>query len=426
MDLLVKPTSKLTGEVKPQPSKLYTQFATALALISEGKSTIGPPLKVKDTLALLHAVEGMGATVKRTQEKWSIWGVGRALKPAGSAFDAKNSATTLSLMTSIASLIPRISVVTGDAQLRSRQMPLLLAAFRRLGIKVYSTKPDNSPPFVVFGDELKGGRIPFGKASDARCLPSILLPCPYAKKRVYLTFSQSLKSYQLKMAAELMGKAGVKVKATNKGIEVPNQPYRAFEVEVPPDLVASGPLIAAAALTDSHLKLQYTASAVGRDAIFLEILKNIGIKLQSSRKGLIISGPQRPRATSLDLSDSPELLPIAAVLACKAKGKTIIKCATEARNMKSDRISAMAHELRHMRAKVVERRDGLLITGPTEFKGGEVNGHDDHAVVASLVVAGLLAGGAVRIKNRAEALQTSYSRFVSVFQVLGADIGYTI
>jgi 3-phosphoshikimate 1-carboxyvinyltransferase len=426
MDLLVKPTSKLAGEVKPQPSKLYTQFATALALVSEGKSTITSPLKVKDTLSLLHAVEGMGATVKRAQERWSIWGVGRALKPIGSAFDAKNSATALGLMTSVASIIPRISVITGDAQIRSRQMPSLLAAFRRLGIKVYSTKPDNSPPFVVFGDELKGGRISFGKAYDARCLPPILLPCPYAKKRVTLAFPKSLKSYQLKMAAELMGKAGVRVKATNRVVEVPNQSYRAFDAEVPPDLVASAPLIAAAALTDSQLKLQYSASAGGRDAIFLEILKNFGIKLKASRKGLIVSGPQRPRAVSLNISETPELLPIVAVLACKARGKTIIRGATEARNMKSDRISAMAHELRHMRAKVVERRDGLLITGPTEFKGGEVNGHDDHAVVASLVVAGLLASGGVRIKNRAEALQTSYSRFVSVFQGLGADIGYTI
>jgi 3-phosphoshikimate 1-carboxyvinyltransferase len=426
MDLMVKPTSKLTGEVKPQPSKLYTQFATALALITDGKSTIESPLKVKDTLALLHAVEGMGATVKRSQERWSIWGVGRALKPVGSAFDAKNSATTLSLMTSIASIIPRISVVTGDAQLRTRQMPSLLAAFRRLGTKVYSTKPNNSPPFVVFGDELKGGRISFGKVYDERCLPPILLPCPYAKKRVNLTFSQSPKSYQLRMATELMGKAGVKVKTTSRAVDVPNQLYRAFDAEVPPDLVASAPLIAAAALTDSQLKLQYLTKAVGRDSIFLEILKNIGIRVQTSRKGLIVSGPQRPRAASIDLSDAPEILPLVAVLACKAKGKTIIKGAGEARTMKSDRISAMAHELRRMRGKVVERRDGLLITGPTEFRGGELDGHDDHAVVASLVVAGLLASGEVRIKNRAEALQTSYSRFVSVLQGVGANIGYTI
>jgi 3-phosphoshikimate 1-carboxyvinyltransferase len=152
----------------------------------------------------------------------------------------------------------------------------------------------------------------------------------------------------------------------------------------------------------------------------------MGIKLQSSRKGFLVSGPQRPRAASLDISDVPELLPIVAVLACKAKGKTIIKGAGEARNMKSDRILAMARELRHMHAKVVEKRDGLLITAPAEFKGGEVNGHDDHAVVASLVVAGLLADGELRIKNRAEAVQTTYSRFVSIFQGLGADIGYTI
>jgi len=426
MDLLVKPTARLSGEVKPPPSKLYTQFATALALLAEGKSTVGPPLKVKDTLALLHAVEGMGATVKRTQERWSIWGVGQALKPTSNVIDTKNSATALSLMTSIASLMPRITVVTGDAQLRSRQMPSLLAALRRLGIKAYSTKPDNSPPFVVFGDELRGGRIPFGKALDARCLPALLLPCPYARKRVKLTFSHRPESYLLKLAGEIMGAAGVKVKVAGRGIEVPNQSYRTFDAQVPQDLVAAAPFVAAAALTDSQLKLPYSTSAVGRDAVFLCILKKIGIKLQWSRKGFIVSGPQRPRAANIDLSSAPELLPIIAVLACKARGKTTIGGAIEARNMKSDRISAMARELRRMRAKAVERRDGLLVRGPTEFKGGEVDGHDDHAVVTALAVAGLLASGEVRIKNRAEALQTSYSRFVSAFQGLGADMSYAV
>jgi len=72
MDLIVKPTAGLSGELDLPPSKLYTQFATALALLAEGKSTIGPPLKVRDTLALLHTVEILGATVKRTQERWSI------------------------------------------------------------------------------------------------------------------------------------------------------------------------------------------------------------------------------------------------------------------------------------------------------------------------------------------------------------------
>ncbi len=427
MDLLVKPTAGLSGEVKPPPSKLYTQFATALALLAEGKSTVGPPLKVKDTLALLHAVEGMGATVKRTQERWSIWGVGQALKPAGNVIDAKNSATALSLMTSIASLIPRITVVTGDAQLRSRQMPSLLMALRRLGVKAYSTKPDDSPPFVVFGENLKGERISFGKAVGARHLPALLLSCPYARKRAKLKFSHRLESPQLELAGELMRAAGVEMKVAGRMVEIPNRPYQTFDAQVPPDLTATATFIAAAALTNSELKLPYLGRIVGRDAVFLDILKKMGVKLQRSRKGLIASGgSQRPRATSVNLSNAPELLPIVTVLACKARGKTIIRGAGEARCMKSDRISAMACELRRMRAKVIERRDGLLVKGPTEFKGGEVDGHNDHAIVTALAVAGLLASGEVRIKNRAEALQTSYSRFVSVFQGLGADMSYAV
>jgi 3-phosphoshikimate 1-carboxyvinyltransferase len=426
MDLVVKPAAGLSGEVKPPPSKLYTQFATALALLTEGKSTIGPPLKVRDTLALLHAVERLGATVKRTQERWSIWGVGSALKPAGNVVDARNSATTLSLMTSIASLIPRITVLTGDAQLRSRQMPSLLAALRRLGMKAHSTKPDNSPPFVVFGENLEGGKISFGKAVGARHLPALLLPCPYARKKVRLKFAHRLGSPQLELADELMGAAGIKMEILGRRMQIPNRPYQAFDAQVPPDLTAAVPFIAAAALTNSELKLPYQSRAVGRDAVFLDILKKMGVKLQRSRKGLVVSGPQRPRATKVDLSDAPELLPIVTVLACRARGKTIIRGAGEARGMKSDRISAIARELKRMRAKVVERRDGLLVKGPTEFKGGEVNGHNDHAVVTALAVAGLLASGEVRIKNKAEALQTSYSRFVSTFQGLGADMRYAV
>jgi 3-phosphoshikimate 1-carboxyvinyltransferase len=305
-------------------------------------------------------------------------------------------------------------------------MPSLLAALRRLGARAYSTKPDDSPPFVVFGENLKGGKISFGKAVNARYLPALLLPCPYARKRVKLTFSHRLESPQLELACELMGAAGVEVEVTGRGVEVPNRPYRPFQAQVPSSLAGAVPFIVAAALTDSEVKLPYPARAAGGDSVLLDILKKVGINLQRSRKGLIVRGPQRPRAASLDLSRAPEMLPIVAVLACRAKGKTTIRGAYEARAMKSDRISAMASELRRMGAKVIEHRDGLSVIGPTGFKGVEVDGHDDHAVVAALAVAGLLAGGEVRIKNRAEALQTSYSRFVSAFQELGADLSYAV
>ena len=94
--------------------------------------------------------------------------------------------------------------------------------------------------------------------------------------------------------------------------------------------------------------------------------------------------------------------------------------------MKSDRVSATSRELRRMGAKVLERHDGLLIQGATKLKGCEVDGHEDYAIVAALVVAGLLAEGEIKIKNGAAALRTSCSRFISTFQKLGADIKYAV
>ncbi len=85
----------------------------------------------------------------------------------------------------------------------------------------------------------------------------------------------------------------------------------------------------------------------------------------------------------------------------------------------------MTHGLRRMGAKVIERRNGMTIHGPAELEGHTVDGRDDYAVVAALAALGLIAEGKTTIKNRAEALRTSYPGFITTFQNLGADIGYS-
>jgi len=425
MDLIVRPTAGLSGELVPPPSKLHTQLAASLALLAEGKSTIANPLRAKDTSALLQAVEGMGATVKRTQERWSIWGVGGSPRPSSSVVDAKNSATSLALMTSVAALVPRITVLTGDAQLRQRRMGGLLKALGRLGVSACSTKPDGSPPFVVFGGELRGGRACLGRSVSPSYLPALLLPSPFARRKVELRFARRPDSPQLEAARELMAGAGVEVRSAGDGLEVPSSPYRAFEVEVPGELSAAAPFVAAALLTKSELRLPSRGRAKGRDEVFLRALSALGARLHATRKGFVVHGPQRLRGGRIDLSRAPELLPTVAVLACKARGRTQISGAAEARAMKSDRISSTAKELRRMGAKVLERRDGLVIEGPSKLSGREVDAHADYAVAAALVVAGLVAEGGTRVRG-AEALQTSYSRFVSTFQDLGADVSYAL
>lgn len=426
MDLTVEPTTSLTGEVLLPSSKLHTQLSTAMALLAQGKSTIENPLKVKDTLSLLRVIEGMGATVKRSQDQWSIWGLGQELKQMGNVVDVKNSGTSLSLMTSVVSIYPRITVLTGDAQLRSRKIPQLISAFQNMGVQVYSAKPDESPPLVVFGGKLKGGKVSFqGKIGNCY-LQSLLLPCPFAEKPFELSFSSPLNTPQIEIAEDLMKAAGVEITRDRKKIKIPSRPYETFSIKIPTDLAAVAPFIAVSLFTSSDLELSGPNRVSGRDYLLLKILDQMGASIDVVKGGFSISGPQKLKGIRINLEKSPELLPSVAVIACKAKGKTVIYNAEEARLMKSDRISAMAQELKKMGAKIMERSDGLVIDGPNELKGAKLDGHDDYAVVAALVSACLLANGKSRITNRAEALQTSYSRFVSTFQELGAEIGYVL
>ena len=220
-----------------------------------------------------------------------------------------------------------------------------------------------------------------------------------------------------------MKAADVKVSVERK-LRIPNQPYHPFSAEVPADLAAAAPFVVAAVLTDSKLRLNGAELACDRGAVFLDILKKMYVKVEISKKFVLLRGPQQPRGAKLDLSQTPELLPTVAVLAAKAKGKTTISNALEARAMKSDRISAMAHALRKMGVKLSEQKDGLIVEGQAKLRGCEVDGCNDYAVVAALVTAGMLANGKTTVRNKAEALQTSYSRFISTFQELGANIGH--
>lgn len=419
MDLVINPTTSLTGEIEAPPSKFHTQFSTALAILTGGKCTIESPLKVRDTQVMLKAVESLGAVVKRSQEKWTIWGVDGKIKPDKNTLDAKNSGTSICLLTSISTLSPTTIVLHGDSQLRSRPMPGFLKALRCLGADVYSTKPNESPPFIAFGGGLKGGKARL-EFLEPRYLPPLLIAAPFAKKRVEL----NVKSHPFDRISELMKIARARVTQKRNTIIIPNQACRVFAYKVPREISGAAPFMIAAALTGSNIKINHSGQMTYRDKEFLKYLKSFGIEPLVSRKYVSLEGKPKLKATRLKLDSAPELLPMMAVIACMARGKTLIYDAADARSMKSDRISAIANELRRMKAKVLERTDGLIIQGPVALRGCEVDGHNDYAITAALVTAALVSNGPTTIKNGADSLIMSYSRFISTFQAVGAEISY--
>lgn len=425
MDLIVRPTEKLRGVVSPSPSKFYTQFATATSLLAEGKSTVRLPLSVDDTRVLLHAIESMGATVKRTKDRWSIWGAGEALKPSSQTIDAKRSIVSLSLMASLASLSPHTIVVVGSDRLRALPMPSLVRALQKLGVDVHSAKYDESPPFVVFGGELEGGKISLGGEMDPSFLPAFLLMAPLAKSQVELVLTPNLKGHLLDAAVEILKERGIGISTTRRGLRVSPGSFKPIRFSPPPDVFSIAPYVTAALLTDSKLRVSGISKAKNLSQ-FIGLFEKVGADFEVTSRSLNVTRARRFGSRRISLEGFPELFPLISTLACTAEGTIKIMNAERARKAKSDRITAMAQGLERMGANIEENRDGLIVEGPADLKGEVVDGHDDDAVVAALGVAGLIAEGETVVKNRAEALRDSYQSFVSTFQDLGARMEYKV
>lgn len=424
MKLEIEKTEEISGKVAPSSSKFHTQFASAVALLADGKSVINSPLLVDDTRNFVKTVDDMGATVKRNKKTWSIWGSENGLNPSGQVIDAKKSSMGLSLLTSISALASRVMVVTGKSQIRTNPVPSLLNTLHSLGVDVHSTNSDDSPPLVVFESDIEGGKISLEEGTNPRFIPAFLLLTPYVGEGVELDLLPEFKTDTTQGAVDIMKESGIEVSTTQRRLRVSHGGYGEFELTPPLDMFSTLPFVATAVLTDSELRISEISDANNVEE-FVSLLGKMGVDLEETNRSVWIKPPQEIGSRRYSLSGSPGVLPFAAVIACAADGKTKIINSGDSRNMKSDRISAITEGLQRMGARIEEEEGGLSVEGPAELEGAKVDGYDDDAIVAALSVAGFAADGRTVVKNRAETLRESYTHFVSTFQDLGANIGYS-
>ncbi len=424
MDLVVENIEKISGEISPSPSKFHTQFATTIGLLADGKSTIKNPLIVDDTRDLVKAIEDMGATTKRNEKSWTVWGNGQPIHPSGQVVDAKKSITSLSLLSAVSALAARIMVVTGKKQLRSCPVPSLVNFLEKIGVDIHSTNRKETPPLLVFDSQIKGGDISLKEeTADARFLPALLLLSPLAEKQVNIEHGSELEGRFLDNSLELLEKSGIKTNVSDGEIKITPGEFEPLETTPPPDILSTIPYVIGGILTGGEITISEANEAINLEE-FLNMLKKMGIKTKKSEDRIKIPESQTPKAAKLNMQNFPELLPHLAVLSCKANGKTEFINAEKAREMKSDRIKATVQGLKKLGVKANETENGLTIKGPSKLKGDRVEGREDDAIVASLGVAGLVAEGSTIIKNRAEALRQSYPQFVTIFKDLGAKMSY--
>jgi len=425
MEFLVEKTEKIRGVVQAPPSKSYTHRAFFLAALARGESTIRSPLYSEDTLASLVACQAFGSQFQVSDEVCLVQGTAGKLQTPEDVLDLKNSGTTLRLATTLASLAPGSTVLTGDESLRTRPMQPLLAALDKLGVRAWSTRDNGLAPIII-REGFQGGSASIPGDVSSQYISSILLSAPYAQEGVELEVTGDFKSQPyVEMTLDIMAHFGVQVdyQPDEKRFRVDPQTYQSQNYTVEGDYSSASYLIAAAAILESEVTIRnlFRDSHQG-DKIILDIVEKMGVQVQRGEDEVKLESDGQIQGVEVNLEDAPDLVPTVAVLGALADGTTTITGVEHARYKETDRISTTAQELTKLGFQVQEERDGLILGGkiPEEFSGMVVDSHGDHRLAMALSLVGLKVGK-LRVQN-AEVHHISFPRYRGVMEKLGCHI----
>lgn len=417
--LSITPARSLQGEISLPGDKSISHRAIILASIAEGISVLRGWQKGRDCLATLNILRMMGIEAKEERDRLVIKGAGSGgLKEPADILNCENSGTTMRLLAGLLSAQDFYSVLSGDFSLRKRPMGRVIEPLRRMGARIFARGDGRFPPLSIIGSSLQGidYSLPIPSAQVKSC---ILLAGLYAKGITSVT-----ESYQSRDHTERMLKfLGAELEINRLTVKVRGGTLLSGkELYVPGDLSAAAFFIAGAVLFNkSEVRILNVGLNPTRRG-FVDVLLKMGanIKILNLREkcgeeigDIEIRGGDTLKGILIREEMIPSLLdeiPILAVVACFAKGKTVIRDAAELRVKETDRIKATATELRKMGAQIEEKRDGMIIEGTGKLKGSKCQSYRDHRMAMALAIAGLAATGETEIVD-AECIETSFPGF---------------
>jgi 3-phosphoshikimate 1-carboxyvinyltransferase len=421
----VQPAKRLTGGVAPPGDKSISHRYAMLAALAEGTSELRNFAAAADCHSTLGCMRALGAEVKVEKEKVLITGHGpRGLRSSRRALDAGNSGTTMRLLTGILAGQEFSTKLTGDASLQKRPMKRVVSPLREMGAKI-SARDDNFAPLEITGARLHAMDYQMPMAS-AQVKSAVLLAGLFAEGVTSVTEPARTRDHT-ELALEEFGAAVERHGRTTKihGLFGGNGSAKlsAKSLDVPGDLSSAVFFIAAASLLpESSITIHNVGLNPTRTAI-LDLFAGMGasiqmLSLRSSHgeivgdlavkaaplKGGVIEGVQIPLVI--------DELPMLAALGPYTEEGIEIRDAAELRVKESDRIAALAENLRRMGATVDERPDGLRVEGRRAGKlhGAEIDPRGDHRIVMAFAVAGLAADGPTIIRD-ADCAGVSYPTF---------------
>lgn len=445
--LRVRGGRPLRGSAPLPGDKSLSHRVLLLAAIAEGETEIEGLSRCGDVDRSRRAVERLGVAVRDEGEAVVV--VGRGLDGLGGPalrIDCGDSGTTMRLLAGLLAGQAREVTLDGSPGLRARPMTRIEDPLRRMGADLRSE--EGHPPLRIRPPRSALEGAPEGMSADAAPLRAVdhrlsrasaqvgsalLLAGLRAAGRTTVRYPAPVRDHTERMLSEMGAPLRWSTRASQLDGPVARlSPPGGGRYALPADPSAAAfPLAAAALLPGSDVVFHGLGLNPGRCGFF-DILQAMGAALviddvstrQGEPRGALRLRPAPLRGLDVGgtlVPRSIDELPLLAVLASQARGRTVLRGAAELRVKESDRIDAIVEGLGRMGARIEARPDGFVVDGPTPLRGAEVEGRGDHRIVMALAVAGLVAEGETWITDGSRPAD-SFPGFVAAMTALGAEI----
>lgn len=412
------------GNVTIPGSKSLSNRILLLAALCEGTTEISNLLNSDDVRHMLTALKQLGVSYSLSDDRTRCRIDGRGGLLATGQVETLflgNAGTAMRPLTAALCMGEGTFRLTGEDRMFERPIADLIEAMRPLGIDVRYDGEPGYPPLTITARSLKATALEIDGSISSQFLTSLLMAAPLLDEplEIHVTGELVSKPY-IDITLDVMAKFGVTVSHDNyQRFTVPSgQHYRSpGRIQVEGDASSASYFLAAGAIGQGPVRVHGTGTAsVQGDARFAEVLEQMGADVTWSEHWIEVAANQRLKAIDLDLNHIPDAAMTIAVAALFAEGTTTIRNIYNWRVKETDRIHAMATELRKIGADVEEGEDFIRITPPETFLPATIDTYNDHRIAMCFSLAAFGTDG-LKINDpgcTAKTFPDYFDRFASI------------
>ncbi len=385
------------ARVRIPGSKSLTNRALIVAALAEGKSRLTGALDCDDTRVMVESLQRLGINVSHDPATATIdvtGGLGRIPNKEVELFVA-NSGTSLRFLTAMVALGHGVYRLDGVPRMRQRPVSDLLTALNGLGADATCDDGNGCPPVTVKASGLDGGYAFVKGDISSQFLSALLMVLPYSRETTSIEVQGTLVSKPyVTMTLEVMEAFGVRIAHKNeRRYSIDPDRYKGRPYAIEPDASAASYFFALAAITGGSVTVEGLGSAsIQGDVAFVDLLEHMGCQVERGRDFTTVQGAPL-RGIDVDMNAISDTVMTLGVVALFARGITRIRNVAHIRHKETDRLAALATELRKLGATVDEQPDGLVIIPPDTITPARIATYDDHRMAMSFALAGVMASG---------------------------------